>query len=152
MSLLKEEKAKQKEQHWSEQIITSSHAPSLAPPFSLSSLTPGLEMMHLTAPNRGVSSPPSNNKYMEPSHTRGCTTGCRPPVGQWRWYSPANESSCCYGNTSHLSYLHPTLLPTSWQWWQKRSYQNNMQEREDYRGTEEKWQTHGLNPDNTLFK
>lgn len=39
------------------------------------------------------------------------------------WYSPASESACCYGNTSHLACSHPTLLHVSWQWWQKKELQ-----------------------------
>lgn len=61
---------------------------------------------------------------------------------QWlneKWYSPASESACCYGNTSHLICSHPTLLPVSWQWWQKKSYKNNREDREEDTGKGETW-------------
>lgn len=37
-----------------------------------------------------------------------------------KWYSPARESACCYGNTSHLGCSHPTLHHVNWQWRYKK--------------------------------
>lgn len=59
-------------------------------------------------------------KCMEPSQLRGCILLLTPCGSMKKWYSPASESACCYGNTSHPACSHPTLLPVSWQRWHKK--------------------------------
>lgn len=48
------------------------------------------------------------------------------PCGSKKWYNPASESACCYGNTSNLS-SHPSLYPcfTRTAWYKKRNAYNN---------------------------
>lgn len=111
------------------------------PPLSPSSATPDLRMLHLFT-KTGVSPvlPKSTNAWSH--HSSAAASAADPLWLNEKWYSPARESACCYGNTSHLACSHPTLLPVSWQWWQKNSYKNNTEDKWEHSGKEEKRCSH----------
>lgn len=119
MGLLKLRKAKKTGQHWLKQkskaaMITLS--PSL---FSIIS-HPRSENAAPICPKQGCL---LSSQYQQ-IH-RAITAKRLYPllIPLWlkeKWYSPARESACCYGNTSHLGCSHPTLHHVNWQWRYKK--------------------------------
>lgn len=136
--LLKQGKAQQIGQHrlkqYKEAMITLS-------PSSFSIIIhPSLRMLHLFAQNRGVSYPPSINKSTKPSQLSGCICYWR-PVAQYKWYSPASESACCYGNTSHLtcSHANPASCELAMVPRKKKKKKDNREDKSEDRVQEENW-------------
>lgn len=121
MRLLKQERRKQPGQQWLKQILK----PAMNPFFLLlsSSSAPQVWGCCTCISLTGVSPVPPASTKAQSLHSSQAASAADPLWLREKWYSPASESACCYGNTSHLTCSHPTLLPMSRRRWKKRELQ-----------------------------